>query len=405
MQTVLQCKQDLTGIIHGTTLNKVVNLDRLFFRAGSKILMDIDPQETKRIVQLANPLYNEVFDYACPSDVKGNAIIDIRPQANRQLNSVATQSYNQAFDVSKSKVFNNQFTINFNQGIKTLRVSLPILPAGTIVNECDAIVANGTWSANGTASNLRVDNVNFASGSGSLEVDFASGANPSTGGFVNSTIPALDLTTFKNQGSFFLYVYLPTASNFNSVTLKWGSSASNYYSKTVTVTQENTTFVNGWNLLAFNWLGASQTGTPDVTKISYVEVDYSYNGTAQTGVRLDGIVARMGLIYELEYYSRFMFADSSTGAFQEYVTDDSNFINLDTEAYGIFLNQLSYLTQQQLQGLDAMFFDSNFFYQGYQEDIAKYKLRYRSEIQKPQSQYYVRPKPGYMQYVNPWGYK
>src|SRR5690606_14052400 len=106
-----------------------------------------------------------VYDYPCPVDLKGNKVIDLRPQVNRSPLDQATQTYNEAFDVSKQGLL-NQFTINFNTGVKTLRISDPFLVAGVDLNQCDAISDNGTWVIGGTATDLTVNNVRYASGNG-----------------------------------------------------------------------------------------------------------------------------------------------------------------------------------------------------------------------------------------------
>lgn len=391
---------DLEGVLHGTTVNQITNTFGIYNRAARKLLLDLDPQETKRILPFANPIFTDVFDYAIPVDLKGNKVIDIRPQVNRTAIDIWQQSYNQAFDVSKLASFNNQFTVNFNTGIKTIRIEAPFLPPPVPLNLADSITGNGTWSTAGAASNLSVNNQNFVSSSSSLQFDLA--ALGASGSLVNSTSQAQNIANMLNQGTLFLYTYLPTGSNFTSVELQWGSSAGDYYSRTVTLTQQNTAFQNGWNLLAYNWLGATVVGAPDPTAITYLNVVWNYNGTAQTGVLLDSITANLGSILEVEYYSKYLFRDATTGAFQETVTNLSNLVNLDTESYQLFFNLVAYFAVQQQQGIDAVAFDGNFFLQQYNEGLEKYKSMYKSEVQKPKSVYYLQPKPGYNKFNSGW---
>ncbi len=383
--SVQDAKTDLEGILHGTTNSQITNLDQIFNRTARTLLLDVDPQETKRIVQFAGPIFNTVFDYPIATDLKGNGIVDVRPQIKRMPRDVFGQQYNQNFDVSKNNVYTiaDSFTINFNTGIKTIRVNAPFLPTPLIINQAENITENGTWSVGGTASNLTVNNQNFVSGAGALQYDIATG----TGYVENSTMSAVNLTAHLNQSTLFTYVYMPTGSQYTSVTLRWGSSASNYYEVTTSVTQQNTTFQNGWNLLAFPWLGATVVGSPDVTAINYLRVT-SIVTANQTASLLDSVSSILGNILEYEYYSKYLFRDAITGAFQETVTNDSNLINLDTESYNLFFNLLAHFATQQQQGLSALFYDGTFFGQQYQEGIAKYKGRYKSELQKPQSMYY-----------------
>jgi hypothetical protein len=77
---------DISGVVHGTTTNKIPNVYGVINRAARAVLLDVDPKETQRIVQLAGQLFNDVYDYPCPTDLKGDRIVDLRPQANLRSN-------------------------------------------------------------------------------------------------------------------------------------------------------------------------------------------------------------------------------------------------------------------------------------------------------------------------------
>ena len=82
--SITQANADLAAMLHGTNLNKIQGLNNLHNRTARQLLADIDPMETIRKTLTTTPLYNAVWDYACPSDLKGNRIIDISPQYIRQ---------------------------------------------------------------------------------------------------------------------------------------------------------------------------------------------------------------------------------------------------------------------------------------------------------------------------------
>ncbi len=355
----------------------------------------MDPQETKRILQFATPIFESVYTYFLSPDVKGNAIIDIRPQVNRLPSQVFNQDYNQQFSVSTLFSLSNQFTIQWNEGVRVILVNAPLLNTGVIVNYASSLTDNGTWTAGGLASSLVVNPINFLAGGGSLQFNLAAGGPASTGFLENSTMSPVNLTDFVNFATWFLYTFLPTASAFSNVELRFGSSPTDYYAVNTSLTQANTAFENGWNLLSYLWNGAAVTGSPNPGAITYLRVTWTYDGTPQNNVLLNDIASRLGQIMEYEYYSKYMFRDAITGAFQETVTDDGNGINLDTDSYNILFNQVAYLTAQQLQGLDAMFFDANFFLQQYMDGVQRYKGLYKSEKQKPRQPYYGVPRPGY----------
>ena len=394
--SILNLKQDLTGILHGTQLNQIQGLDNLINRAARQLLLDCDPQETKRIALFSAPIFNSVYDYPIAADVKGNKLIDIRPQVSRIPRDVWSQAYNQAFDVAKQNVFSlaNMFTMNFNTGIKTIRINAPVLNSPVIINQADSTTSNGTWSAAGTASGLTVNNTNFAQGAGALQFDATTGA-----AYVeNSTMGAVDLTAHLNQSSLFVWVYVPTGSNLTSVALRWGSSSSAYYTRTVTQNQDAVAFVNGWNLCQFQWSGATTVGSPTVSSIKYIRVTLNLTASA-TACLVNGIDSILGQILEYEYYSKYLFRDSTTGVFQEIVTDDSNLVNLDTESYNLLCNLCAFLAAQQQQGLDATFYDGSFFQQQYQAGLVRYKSMYKSELQKPQTTYYTQPNTSMSRFI------
>lgn len=385
-------EDELEAMLHGTTLNQITNLVGLENRAARQLLLDLDPQETKRVVQFVNPIFNGVFDYPIADDVKGNKLIDIFPQVERVPQDVWLQAYNQAFDVAKQNIFSmtNMFTMNFNTGLKSIRINAPFLNPPVVINQIEAVATNGTWAVGGTASGLVVNNTNFTQGAGSLQFDVTSGAAY----IENSTMAAVDLSDVEDQSSIFVWVYVPVGATLTSVNLRFGSSSANYWSGTVTENQQENSFVNGWNLCQFVWSSLSSTGTPDSGAVDYARVTLNVTGT-MAGCLVNGLDSVLGTILSYSYYSKYLFRDVTTGAFQETVTDESNLINLDTETFNLYVNLVAFYAGQQQQGMDALGYDAQFFKNAYDEGLARYKAMYKSELQKPQSSYYSMPKTGY----------
>ncbi len=399
--SIQNLKNDLSGILHGTTNNQIQNLDGVINRAARQLLLEVDPQETKRTVEFVAPVFNSVYDYPIAADVKGNKIIDIFPQVQRIPQDIWLQSYNQAFDVTKQNIFSmqNMFTINFNTSLKTLRINAPWLNPPVVINQAEGTTLNGTWTAGGTASSISTNNTNFAQGSGALQFNATVGV-----AYVeNSTSTALNLSAVVNQSYLFVWVYVPTASLLTNVKLRWGSSSANYYEGTATTTQQGTAFQNGWNLCQFPWVSATTVGTPNSASITYLRVTLDVTGS-ETACLVNGINSILGTILSYEYYSKYLFRDAITGAYQETVTDDSNLINLDTESYNLMTDLVAYFAAQQMQGVDATFFDAPFFQQQYEKSLLRYKNMYKSEVQKPQSAYYYQPYKGYGRYLGTGGF-
>ncbi len=397
--SVATLKQDLNGILHGTTTNKITGLNNLINRAARTVLLDIDPQETIRIAQIGLPLNDSQYEYPAPADLKGDKICDIRPQVDRGLGDIFVQRYNQQFDVEKEFTLQDNFTINFNGSVKSLRIDAPSLNTGIQINAADAVTDNGTWITGGNASNISQDTVNFVYTSGSIQFDLSAGGAGSTGYLENSTMSAIDLSTHDVQSIIYFWVYLPTAANFSNVIIRWGSSATAYWTATATSNSDGNAFVDGWNLCKATWATATKVGAPVDTAVNYLRITYTYNGTAMNGNKLNQVISRKGLIFQIQYYSKYLFRDSTTNAFQETVTDDTNLINFDTETFNILTNQVALLCVQQSLGQDAKY-DTDFFTNLYNLGIQKYKNTYKSQLQKPQAMYYSLPNPSYRQYFN-----
>lgn len=397
---ITQAKSELEGILHGTTINKITNVDGVFNRAARQLLMDIDPQETKVITQFTSPIFNSIYDYACPADLKGNKVIDIRPQAARNLTDRFSQDYNQDFDIYKEYTYKSSFTVNIDSASKSLRVNSPFLPAPVTINQADDVSSNGTWA--GDVTSVVQDNVNYAVGSSSVSFNVPAAA---TAYIENSTMSAIDLSSDESQSYIFYWVYLPTASNFTSVNIRFGSDSSNYWNTTSTTTQSGGSFQNGWNLISVNWSTATKVGSPDSSAIDYVRVTFSYNSTAMSGVKINGFKSILGKLMEIEYYSKYLFRDVTTGIFCESITADTNLINLDTETYNGYLYLVALYAVQQSLGEDAGY-DTTFFQQKYNDAITRYRAMYKSEVQKPKSLYYRKSSPAWTKYLGrrPYNY-
>lgn len=390
--SINDANNDLAAVIHGTTINEITNIYGLHYRTARHLLNDIDPIETVKKSLTTTPLFTSVWDYACPSDLKGNRIIDISPQYIRYQDQLITQTFNQPFDIDKNLNFpNSEFTIQWNNAVKTIRINDTSLPQGVVLDSCEATTG---WTANSTASTLTENNVNFASGAGSLCFNVTTG----TGSISRTLSTSVDLSSQLNQASLFYYLYLPTGSQLTSTEIRWGSSSSNYYSRVSTVTNEGNAFATGWNLIRGDWLGATVVGSPVSTAIAYLYIGVTVTAS-QTGICVDNIVSNMGLYRTVEYYSKYLYRDGTSGAFQEKPTDGSNLINLDVDSSMLYFNLLAYYSAQQLQGLDALFYDANFFMDQYEKEKAKYTARQPSQVQKSREAYYTPSKGGYEKFL------
>ena len=350
--SIQNANDDLAGIIHGGSTSKITNLLALHWRAGRNIISKIDPLGTMRRVNLSNTLYDNIYDYGLPSDFK--EIVDLRPQVNRNTSDNFTGRFAEQFDLRK-ELANNAIQIHSEEAVRKIRIKKDIFPSPVVINTMNDLTDNGTWSASGTAANVAQDTIFKVSGSGSIQFDAVATGD----GIKNNTMTQVDLTDHDEVSRLFYWVYLPDASLATSMGLEWGNDlTANFWTGTVATTQfDGTAFRNGWNLVGFSWEAATETGTVDPTTIDAVRM--VYNGTAQNNIRIDALTSSIGEIFEIVYYSKFMWQNSSS-VFIEKPTNDDDTINLDEDAYNIYINELAYLASQQLQGEDSGF-DTNFF--------------------------------------------
>lgn len=397
--TITNLITDVSSVIHGTTANKVPNIYGHINRAARAVLLDVDPKETQRIVSLAQ-VFNNVYDYAAPTDIKGDRTIDIRPQAGRTPFDIFTQDYALTFDSQKGFNLANAFYTQWNTGVKSLRIEAPTLTAPVTLSDTGSTTG---WAATTGASTITIDTQNNVAGGGDLTFNLL--ASSSSGYIENSALTQLDLTTHQFVSTLFMWVYLPTAASVTSVELRWGSSPTAYYAYTATTTQQGTAFQNGWNLLAFPWISASTTGSPTITAMDTVRVTFNYNSTLQTGVKVCNITSALGYYFQLQYYSKYLFRNATTNAFQETVvdtaTDAATIINLDTESYNLLFNKTAFYVAQALQGSDAQY-DAIVWDTEYTNALKRYKAQNPSEALLKGESYYSMPNKSYGKY-NPGG--
>jgi len=242
-----------------------------------------------------------VNDFKSPYDLK---VID---EAGRSLDFRDVKEVreklrrNRISNVLDYGVDNNLLVINYPKQLSSQ------------LHNCDSLTANGTVAASGDATNLTIDTVIFAEGAGALNFDVTAG----TSLIITFTdINQVDLESLQNRSHLLLKADLPTITNFTSIRARWGSDASNYFEKTETAPAGNRTLATGRNTFAFRWADATQTGTPDVEKIDYIQIVITFSAsTTDTDFRLDDIRIAKEVEMELDYYSLAMVKDTA-GDFQ-----------------------------------------------------------------------------------------
>jgi len=347
---ISQVKDNLTGMLHGGTLNKVRNIYSALERAQNTMLLKLDPLDTIRIQGLANTIHDDIYNYALPSDYK--KIIDLIPQNRRELSDSATRILAGGFDLQKS-IKNKKVSIEGSEGSKIIRINWRSR-SPKVLNELNSLTANGTWSGVGTATGLIADDIDYVSGSGSIKFDLAASGD----GIQNTTMTSLDFTDEDEVADFFMWFKVKNSADLallTSASLVWGNNlTTNYWTSVAQTTQADGSALKvGWNQVKFPWSTATETGTVDPSTIDSAKITFATTG-AITDLRVDNIIVSVGRNFDVKYYSKFIFKNTAGTLISQPTTDDDT-ITLDNDAIQIFLLESMIACAQQMEGVDSSF--------------------------------------------------
>lgn len=337
--------------IAGTRINGSIsdaNFLLIINSAARAVYGDLDLRSAKRKSSLSPFLFDDVYDYSCPSDLKGISIIDIRPQVNREATYNFTLTTPQEFDLKKTSV-ENLCAFTDDSFTRKLKISAEIDDDTLIVSTLDSLTAGGnSWAGYGDGTNLTADSDYYVKGSASINWDINSDGG-TTAGIYNDDIDTFDITDYVSNGSVFVWAYLSDKTDVTNFIIRIGSSASVYYTKTVTTTNEGCSFVNGWNLLRFDFSTATQVGSVDTDACDYCAVYMTKDSgkTSETDYRFDHIVIKRGEYHDVIYYSLYPF-QSSTGTWKIESDDATDYLNVSADELEIIMTKITELGEQYL---------------------------------------------------------
>lgn len=300
----------------------------------------LDFRSARRKATLTPNLYNEIFDYVCPSDLSGLKIIDVPAQAKRQDGEFFLVPTTE-FAIKKQK---GMVAIKNYNGTTVLQINSDVNSKTLVAAELDGLTSgspSGTsWTAFGDAETLAADTDDYVKGNGSLKFNIdASGGT--TAGIENAGVGALDMTDyFGGTSSFFAWAKIASTTNLTNYKLRFGTDSSNYYEKTITTQHDGTAFVNGWNLLRFDVASYSTTGTPTNSSIGYFALYMTKDAAkvSETDYKFDWLVLKRGVVHEVEYYTKYGW-QSSAGAYKNNSTDELDVLVADDDEYQIILHK------------------------------------------------------------------
>jgi len=358
----------ISGTISDTDLNTIVN------RAVREVLLAADLRSAKRKVALSPGLFDDIYDYTCPTDLKGFGIIDIKPQISRGRFDKWRLTDTEEFDRMKQDIGTgeNLVAIDDFDMIRKLRISRVISDSSITVDGLNAV---GNWAGFGDGGNITKDADNYVKGSACLNWDIGSGGL-TTAGIYNEDLTAIDLSDYLTGGSIFVWVYIQDTTDITNFILRIGNSSSNYYHMTETTNNEGTAFVAGWNLLRFDLVDKVETGTVVATNCTYCAIYMTKDAgkVSETDYRFDYIVLKMGEKYNVIYYSKYGW-QSNAAVYLENSTADTDYLNVDTEEMNLIELKASELGERYLRNQG----EANNFRTLFMDNLVKYTINTPSE--------------------------
>jgi hypothetical protein len=378
---------DIYAKLNGRIHAKILNLEdprETINSAVNFVTGDIDLRSCKRKATASPNIFDDIYDYACPTDLKGIALIDVIPQVNRPIDSEIELTTEEQFDRKKTI---NKLMVAFSDDsfMRKIRISMNVDDDSFTIAELDSLSSGGgTWALFGDAENVAVDGDDYVRGSGSIKWDISS-AGGTTAGIQNSTLDEFDITDYLSAGSIFVFAKITSTTNLTNYILRVGNDSSNYYTKTVTADHAGNAFHVGWNLLRFDLQSATQTGTVAPTTCDYVAVYMTKAGAkiSETDYKFDWIVMKRGQIHEVLYYSKYAW-QTAAGVWIENSTVDGDYINVDTEELELIMTKATEMGAQELRDYE----DEDRQIKKYAGLKADYLIKHPSEAKLLTNQYY-----------------
>jgi hypothetical protein len=349
----------------------------------------LDLRSLRRRSLIAPGLFDDVFSYPLPVDLKGNRIVSIHSQdltnTYRRYSLIPFEDFGEQRKVGT-------IAINDHDQVRKLLISSPITNSNMRVSTLDALNSGGgTWGIFGTTTEVVADQAFYVYGSGSLRFDIGA-AIGTTAGIVNSTLDVFDFSAHLEQtSSAFVFVYIPNAANITGFTLRIGQDSTHYHAVSATQTHFGTAFVSGWNLVRFDMANKTTVGTVDATDGRYVAIilDKATTKVSETGYRFDNLVLGTGTPQFIYYYSQYPWIDSVTGARVATASRDGDILVADEDEYSLFVYK-----GIELAGVEVDEFPtSQYAMQMFNTQAAKYGRDYPSEAMLMttdyQAQFYI----------------
>ncbi len=223
----------------------------------------------------------------------------------------------------------DEYTVVYNDGVQYIKVNSSLGLKSKQLHGMTSLTNNGSWTAdtaNSDAKALSTTEVTVLEQSEAIrfDIDVSQSANDYAL-IYNADMASVDLSSYVNLGRVKFWIYLPSVTDFTSISLRWGSSSSAYWEDTVTAQANGSALIAGWNYVEFNWENATKTSTPDESAIDYLAIKLNYTGsfTDQTKVVIEKIEMFLPTPMKLVYNTYYLAKDAD-GTFQEEMDTDTD---------------------------------------------------------------------------------
>lgn len=365
----------LNGKIHGRLSNlnsgSDTNIERDLVNSAVRVaLSDIDFRGNIREATLTPNLMDNQWDYALPTDFKGDQAIDFRPQNTDSRDEFETYDPVSPTEFDRRKrVEKGIYTILNDDLTRTLRVSADIEDNTLQVSTLEDTVWNTFDSTSVNDSDVKVDNDDYIEGAGSIRFQTdTTDTTDSVVGVQNTAISAFDISTYLARGSAFADAKLTVAdTGIHQISLRLGSDSNNYYQISDSNQNDCSTFVSGWNKIRWDFQNKTTVGTPADTAIDYAAIFWSRDTTTTALLHLndtdwgfDNLILKRGKYYNLSYYTRYVWQDTAFGV-NENSSNDSHALMVQNDELEVIMAKCAELASLYLRDEnDAKYFSTEY---------------------------------------------
>lgn len=155
-----------------------------------------------------------------------------------------------------------------------------------VLNACDT--TSIAFTGSGDTQEITTDTVTFKQGDGSTKFSLGTSGVPPSGttATLTANITSVDLSDYEDTGK--LRFWFQGAAAVSSIEVRWGSSATDYWSKTLTQDVNSVAISTSFQFFEADWATATETGTPNSSAVDYLQIILTHNSVVYTqNLRLD----------------------------------------------------------------------------------------------------------------------